>query len=108
MNVLLFLLILIFEFIALYMVKYTAQDNNKLWLFIAVYCYAMIPLLLYFIIKDGKDGIAMTNILWNIASTVYGLIIGIYIFSEKVNNLQIIGGLLGMLGIILIGIGNNK
>jgi multidrug transporter EmrE-like cation transporter len=61
----------------------------------------MIPVFLYIIIKENRN-ISTVNIIWNILSTIYGLIIGVLIFQEKIHTLQIYGVLLGVLGIGLI------
>jgi drug/metabolite transporter (DMT)-like permease len=44
----------------------------------------------------------MINFIFNIVTTIFGFIIGIYWFKEKVNNLQLIGVILSLAGIGLI------
>jgi drug/metabolite transporter (DMT)-like permease len=63
--------------------------------------YCMIPFILYYILKT-KEGIAMTNIIWNIASMIYGLFIGVILFNENILLKQKIGIILGFIGLILM------
>ena len=44
----------------------------------------------------------MTNIVWNIASTIYGIIIGVLIFEESISFEQKIGALFGFIGLLLM------
>ncbi len=48
------------------------------------------------------EGIGIVNFVWNIFSTLIGFAIGIYMFNEKIHNLQIIGVLLSLAGIGMI------
>jgi multidrug transporter EmrE-like cation transporter len=87
----------IIEAVALYFIK----KNNLVDLPIAMILYGLgvVPLLYY---TSVSHGIGMINFIWNIVSTIFGFIIGIYLFKEKVNNLQLIGVLLSLTGIGLI------
>ena len=38
------------------------------------------------------EGIGIVNLLWNILSTLFGFVIGIFLFNEKIHYLQLIGG----------------
>lgn len=48
------------------------------------------------------EGIGMVNFFWNFFSTFIGFCIGIFIFKEKVKNLQLLGVVLSTLGLGLI------
>lgn len=99
MNVLLlFLLIVIFEFIALYSVKKYSIDKNLLFLIMSCICYAAVPIVIYFVLVKGNN-ISTVNITWNILSTLYGLLIGLVLFGEKVGSLQIYGIILGTISL---------
>jgi len=103
--VLLFILIIFIEAIALFCVKYstysTYSTSSRLFLITSCVLYAIIPFLLYSILlKTGK--LASLNCSWNICSNMYGLVIGILIFSEVYKSRQIIGMLLGVLAIFLM------
>jgi multidrug transporter EmrE-like cation transporter len=101
---LIFLLIIFIEAIALFCVKYSSESSSRnLFLFTSCLLYALIPLLLYLIVlKTGK--IASLNCSWNICSNMYGLAIGVLIFSEVYKSRQILGMLLGVLAIFLMSL----
>jgi multidrug transporter EmrE-like cation transporter len=94
--ILLFSTIFILEMIALYSVKRSSIGDGKLFLFASMACYATIPIFLLLIIK--KIPMALTNSIWNIVSTMYGLLIGIMIFGEIVSVQQWVGLGLGVIG----------
>lgn len=96
----LFIIILV-EATALYYIKEYSISNNYHSFIISTIAYALIPFLLYKILKLG-EGIAVTNILWNIASTLYGLLIGVTLFSEHISFQQKIGAILGTTGTMII------
>jgi len=90
------------ESVALYCVKkYSIDDNLHRYILLGIILYAYIPFALYKITKNGQ-GIAITNIIWNIASTIYGLLIGILLFDESISWEQKIGILLGFAGVFFM------
>lgn len=105
--VLLFLAIVLLECIALYSVKRYSQRKEELFLILSVLGYSVIPILLILLIRE-KQNIATVNIIWNILSTVYGLMIGVLIFSEKITPLQVLGIIMGTLSLLLIFLGHSK
>jgi multidrug transporter EmrE-like cation transporter len=48
------------------------------------------------------EGIGLVNFFWNVLSTLFGFVIGIYVFNEKIRYLQVIGVILSLLGLVLI------
>lgn len=99
--VLLILLILVESF-ALYCVKKSSVKNTKNpYIIYSIILYAFIPVILYFALKNN-EGLAITNLVWNIASTIYGIFIGIILFNEVITNEQKIGALMGFLGLVLM------
>lgn len=94
-------LIILTEAIGLYNIKEYSISNTSPHFLISTVAYAIIPFMLYKILKLG-NGIALTNILWNIASTLYGLIIGVVLFSEYISFQQKLGAVLGTVGTIMI------
>lgn len=97
-----FILILLVEAFALYSIKMASVfPDEKKYIVFAVVSYALIPLFLYKMLLYGQ-GIGVINCLWNILSTIYGFLIGIYLFQEHVSKQQIVGAILGLIGIILI------
>lgn len=94
------LLVVLLEATALYNIKNAARDKNT-WLVISVVCYALIPLCLFKIVKNGT-GMAITNIVWNIMSSIYGIIIGVMIFKEHMTLDQKLGAGLGLISVWLM------
>ena len=64
-----------------------------------IYALFVIPLL-YTALKF--QGVGMVNFLSNMFSTIMLFLIGIYIFDEHLDNIQILGVLLSLLGLFLI------
>jgi drug/metabolite transporter (DMT)-like permease len=87
----------IIEAVALYYIKKNTLADLPIAM--ALYGLGIVPLLQYASISDG---IGMINFIFNIVTTIFGFIIGIYWFKEKVNNLQLIGVILSLAGIGLI------
>jgi multidrug transporter EmrE-like cation transporter len=52
--------------------------------------------------KQGKYGIGITNILWNIVSSIIVLLFGVSYFNEKINKIQVIGIVFGIISLYLI------
>lgn len=98
---LLFLIIVILEFIALYSVKHYSIHKNHIFMAVSCLCYGLIPIAIYFVLVKGKN-ISTVNITWNILSTLYGLLIGLVLFSEKVGSLQWYGVILGIISLVFI------
>jgi multidrug transporter EmrE-like cation transporter len=64
-----------------------------------IYAVVVVPLLAWAV---RYEGIGIANFMWNILSTLLGFFIGIYLYKEKVRNLQLIGVLISCLGLSLI------
>lgn len=98
-------LIVFVEVLSWYCLKKQYVDNNKIYLYLFFALYAIIPFLL---IKTLKyEGIGVTNMLWNIASTILVLLIGYFVFKEHINHYQYFGIGLGILSILLLTLSNN-
>jgi multidrug transporter EmrE-like cation transporter len=65
----------------------------------AIYALAVVPLLS---IALQYEGIGMVNFFWNILSTLLMFAIGIFMFKEKVSNIQLVGIILSLLGLSLV------
>ena len=95
------------ESIALYSLQKYQKSQNKNFMMISMLVYGIaVPVLLYKMLK--YEGIGMVNFCWNVGSTLMGFTIGILLFKEKVNNLQWMGVMLGILAFGLIYLGNKK
>jgi multidrug transporter EmrE-like cation transporter len=90
-----------FEIIAMTALTLYSKLYNPYYLIIGVLIYgAVIPFL---IVKSVNfDGIGTVNFLWNIITTVSMIVIGYYIFGDKVNHLHYISFLLGIAAIIVL------
>jgi multidrug transporter EmrE-like cation transporter len=64
-----------------------------------IYGLAVVPLLTKAL---QYEGIGIVNFIWNILSTLFGFVIGIYFFNEKVHAMQQIGVVVALAGIALI------
>ncbi len=96
-------LLIVVEILAWYFLKKQHVENNETYTFLFFFTFALIPWILLKLVK--LEGIAVTNMYWNIATTILVLFLGYFIFKEKLNNLQYIGIGLGFLSILLLSIG---
>ena len=87
----------IVEAFALYFLRLKTIKN--LYMAMAIYGLGVAPLLYYAL---NYEGIGMVNFLWNICSTLFGFAIGIYIFKEKIQSMQLIGVIISLLGLGII------
>jgi drug/metabolite transporter (DMT)-like permease len=100
------------EAIALYCLQRNAKETqngstNHKWLIAGMVLYGtVVSYLLYKMMI--YEGVGMVNFLWNIFSTISGFIIGIWLFQEKVNNVQWAGVFLGVLAFALIIFGDQS
>lgn len=96
-----FIILLCMEAFALYCVR--RASNNKQYGYLALSClmYACIPFFLYLIlVKTHK--VAILNCSWNIASNIYGMMIGMLIFAEVYTMRQCCGVALGITAVLLM------
>jgi multidrug transporter EmrE-like cation transporter len=101
-NILWLAVIILCEASALYFVKKYSVNNDLAYLLIlSMISYAIIPIFLYKMLKNGGE-ISIINTIWNIASTLYGLFIGVILFGEFVTLQQKIGIVFGTIGIFLM------
>lgn len=101
------LLLISVESFALYYVQKAASEKNKKYLIVTMLVYGIpVSLLLYKLLEFRKIG--SVNFFWNIGSSLIGFTIGILWFGEKLINLQLIGVLLGFLGLGLVLLGGNQ
>jgi len=97
-----FVILICTEFIALWSVQKYAKDNKNIkFMILTMVLYGIpISLLLYKLLAFRN--IAMVNFLWNVFSTMSGFFITLFIFKEKIHNLEWLGAALGLLSIFLI------
>ena len=94
-----FFLTLTAEMLMFYFVKKAKYDKENL--VISMLLYGSIPFFLYKMLQYD-DEIGILNVIWNVLSTIYGLLIGVLIFKEHVTNLQFVGAVLGIISILII------
>ena len=85
------------EAVALYFIRAGGVMNVSIAS--VLYAAGAVPLLAF---ATKYEGIGIANFLWNVMSTLIGFGIGIFMFKEKIRNLQIMGVLVSMLGVGMI------
>ena len=94
-------ILILFENTALYFIKKESLKHKSNYIKYACLIYGLIiPFILLKLLK--YEGIGLVNFFWNILSTISGILIGIYLFNEKINNKQIIGIIISLTGLYLI------
>lgn len=97
----LFLSLVAFEFLALYSIKkYKISKENK-FVVLAILGYSLVALTLIRIVEKN-DSISLTNVTWNILSSMYGIFIGYILFTEEITTKQFLGVAVGMISLLLI------
>ena len=64
-----------------------------------MYGLGIVPLLG---IATKYEGIGLSNFIWNMLSTIFGFSIGIFVFKEKIRNMQLMGIGVSLLGLWMI------
>ena len=87
----------IIEAFGLYFIRAGGMLNTlKASLF---YGMGVVPLLS---LATKYEGIGLVNFMWNILSTLFGFAIGIYMYKEKIHNMQMMGVLVSTVGLAMI------
>ena len=87
--ILMILLIVFLESVAHYNIKKSKVDNNILFMIVAVMCYFFICILL----NKCYDfnGMGKTNFMWSVLSIIIILLLGYFMFNEKLTKYDILG-----------------
>jgi multidrug transporter EmrE-like cation transporter len=64
-----------------------------------LFALGVVPLLTHAL---KYEGIGIVNFMWNVMTTISMFAIGIYMFKEKVQNLQLVGAGISLVGLALI------
>jgi multidrug transporter EmrE-like cation transporter len=96
----LLLLLIVVEIIAWYFLKKYSVDKTNIYLTLYLLFFLTIPFILLKIVNT--EGIAVTNSLWNVATTTLVLFLGMFIFDENINKRQLFGVTLGVVSIVFI------
>ena len=100
-------LLTIFDSISLGCLKqYHLYKNWKIIIPAILINAIIIPILLINTFK--YEGLAITNFLWNIFSTLAVIFVGVYFFKEKINNYQKFGLFFGILSIFFLFLADSK
>ena len=94
------LLLIIVEILAWYFLKKQHIEENDTYIFLFFLLFSLIPWILIELVR--LEGIAITNVYWNIASTMLVILLGYFVFKEKINSVQYIGVGFGILSIALL------
>ena len=82
--------------------KYYTVSNSCVYLILACVLYATQPL---FFSKALKyENMSTMNVIWNVVSTCLIIIIGIFLFQEKITTTKCLGIILSIISLILLGI----
>lgn len=79
---------------------YTLHNKNNYMIF-AIMIYTLQPILFSKLLRYNNS-IGISNILWNVTSSIIILIFGVYKFNEKFSRKHIIGIILGIISLILL------
>ena len=82
-------------------VKIFNISNNIKYIIIACLLYAIQPLFFYKLLQYNNS-IGISNISWNITSSLIIILFGIYKFNESYSKKQIIGIILGVISLGLL------
>ncbi len=89
-------------------VKEYVLSNKTYFIVAAVLFYMLQPLLFAYILKHSSYGMAEANIFWDVFSIIIVTFIGVYYFNKSIKNIQILGILFTIIGIILIDYPSTK
>jgi len=106
-TILFFIILVCTEFVALWSIQKYAKDNTKTKFMILTMLLYGIPISYMLYKLMAFRNIAIVNFLWNVFSTMSGFLITLFIFKEKIHNLEWLGAALGLLSIFLIIHGGN-
>ena len=94
------LIIVFFECIGQGMLKHYNTNSHICFFFIAIFCYIIICC---FVVKSYKNNnMGHVICIWSGLSIIIMTLLGVFMFNEKLNNKDILGILLVILGIFII------
>lgn len=96
-----------FEAVALFSIQKFAIEKKKKWFLLTALLYGLIvPFIFYQMLL--YDYVGVVNFLWNIFSTIFGFLIGMLVFKEKVFPIQWVGVALGTVAVAFIIFGDKS
>ena len=86
--------------IALPITKAVSAGLNKWFMIIPMIMYACSPLI--FLKALSQESLTIMNIIWDVSSDIIVTLIGLFVFSEKISPVKLLGILVGMSSIFLL------
>jgi multidrug transporter EmrE-like cation transporter len=74
--------------------------NHWFFLVASMTCFAFVAF--FFIQMIRYEGMGIANTIWAATSVVGGVVVGFFIFHEKITSFQFLGIFLSLLGIVLL------
>lgn len=97
----LLILLIVTEIFGELIIQRSNSTNNVYYLVFGILAYALVGLIFYFYIKNGKS-FAVMNIIWQGANIVVLTLLSYFFLKEKLTKVQILGVILTLIGIILV------
>lgn len=98
-------LMVAFDALAQVCIRKSRTDGMQ-WLLASMVLYSSICVLIYLVYNFLP--FSLTNSIWNVFSTITVAVIGIFFFREKINTLDKLALCFMIIGLLLVGISNNK
>ena len=100
--VIIVILLTTIETFSQYNLKLFNKSNSIYYFLLGALGYVIISAILSYLFGFEKMGIV--NNMWNVCSSMSIVIVGYLFFKEKLSTVQLIGVILGILGVALMGI----
>ncbi len=98
---LLITIIVIFDVLGMQCIRYHNENNRIIFFYISCFIYGII--ISYLMLRSLKfSSITTINFSWFCIGTLINIIIGIYLFGEKMNYLKLIGIIIAFIGALII------
>ena len=94
-------LLIFFEIVADYFAKEYSLKGGWLFWGLAILGYIVANIFWLNAIRNGS-GLARGAIIFSVGSAVVAVMLGVFLFKEHVNSLQVVGLLLGIVSLILL------
>lgn len=98
------MILLFVEGISNYCIGSMATLTSPVRLGASMIAYSSFPIFMYKIIKEG-NGVGLLNVVWNVISSIIGLLIGMFCLGENISKTQLLGAGLGIAALGLVKMG---
>lgn len=86
--------------IALPITKAVSNGLNKWFMVIPMIFYAFSPLV--FLKALSSESLTIMNLVWDLSSDIIVTLIGLFVFSEKISPVKLMGVFIGMCSLVLL------